>query len=211
MSRDRRAGSAREVDPVVVDSLTVVDATVIALPSSAPSNTVLLGWVVALLAHSRLLLSRHRRLECLDPRLGSVLNSLPRRRTSTTAANRSPRHIDRLPLSAEALGLSRPSYESIRRVTHELRAAQARSNDRPGLAGHQLQTPATRGDRQRPGRNGPTPSQVTQCYKGSTGLRLARRLGRFRSSWRRLASLSAARATAGARGRLRPRPGARRR
>ena len=47
--------------------------------------------------------SRHRRSECLDPRPGSALNSLPRRRTSTTAGNRSPRHTDRLPLSPRLL------------------------------------------------------------------------------------------------------------
>jgi hypothetical protein len=82
---------------------------------------VLLGRVVALLAHSRVLVQASS--------LG-VPRSAPRLSAQLVAATA---NVDdgRKPIAetyrqvaavAEALGLSRPSYESIRRVTHELRA-----------------------------------------------------------------------------------------
>jgi hypothetical protein len=82
---------------------------------------VLLGRVVALLAHSRALVQASS--------LG-VPRSAPRLSAQLVAATA---NVDdgRRPIAetyrqvaavAEALGLPRPSYETIRRVTHELRA-----------------------------------------------------------------------------------------
>jgi hypothetical protein len=82
---------------------------------------VLLGRVVALLAHSRVLVQA---LSLGVPRSAPRLSAQLVAATANVDDGSKPiaETYRQVAAVAEALGLSRPSYESIRRVTHELRA-----------------------------------------------------------------------------------------